>query len=183
MISTVLARRYAKALFAAGKEEGKLQAFNETLQEIRSFLEANPDIEAALESPIIGLDVKQDIVEELIKAAKIDKTMANFMRVLVQNNRIHYIGLIADAYQELMDEEMGIVRARVVTAVPLSKDLKSQMEKVFSEVTGKKVVLVAQEDPSIIGGVIAHVGDMVWDGSIKSQLQGFKESIGRGEIG
>ena len=183
MISTVLARRYAKALFAAGKDEDKLKAFNETLQAVRSFLESNPDIQAALESPVIGLGVKQEVVEHLIKAAKIPKTMANFMRVLVQNNRIHYIGLIADAYQELMDEEMGVVRAKVITAVPLKKNLKSKMEKVFSEVTGKKVVLVAEQDPDIIGGVIAHVGDMVWDGSIKSQLEGLKESIGRGEIG
>ncbi len=183
MISTVLARRYAKALFAAGKEEDKLQAFNETLQEIRAFLSANPEIEAALESPVIGLDVKQEVIEEIIKAAKVDKTMANFLRVLVQNNRVHHIGLIADSFQELMDEELGVVRAKVITAIPLKKDLKKKMEEVFSQVTGKQVVLETKEDPDIIGGVIAHVGDMVWDGSIRSQLQGFKETIGRGEIG
>ncbi len=183
MISTVLARRYAKALFAAGKEEDKLQAFNETLQALNEFLKANPDIEAALESPVIGLDVKQEVVEELIKAAGVDKTMANFLRILVQNNRVHYLGLIADAYQELMDEEMGIVRAKVTTAVPLKKDLQKKMQDAFSELTGKQVVLEAVEDPDIIGGVIAKVGDKVWDGSIKSQLMGFKESIGRGEIG
>ena len=182
MISTVLARRYAKALFAAGKEENKLQPFNETLQALNQFLKTNPDIEAALESPVIGLDVKQDVVEDLIKAAKIDKTMANFMRILVQNNRIHYLGLIADAYRELMDEEMGIVRAKVITAVPIKKDLQKQMQEAFSQLTGKQVVLEAFEDPAIIGGVIAKVGDKVWDGSIKSQLEGFKESIGRGEI-
>ncbi|NPA93995.1 MAG: F0F1 ATP synthase subunit delta [Thermodesulfobacteria bacterium] len=183
MISTVLARRYAKALFAAGKEEDKLQAFNETLQALNEFLKANPDIEAALESPVIGLDVKQEVVEELIKAAKVDKIMANFLRTLVQNNRVHYLGLIADAYQELMDEEMGIVRAKVITAIPLKKDLQKKMQDTFSQLTGKQVVLEAVEDPDIIGGVIAKVGDKVWDGSIKSQLMGFKESIGRGEIG
>ena len=183
MISTVLAKRYAKALFAVGKEEDKLQAFNETLQELNTFLKDNPDIEAALESPIIGLDVKQDVTEELIKAAGVDDTMANFLRVLVEKNRIHYLSLIAEAYQELMDEEMGVVRARVTTAVPLSEEIKSQMKEVFAKATGKEVVLVAEEDPEIIGGVVAHVGDMVWDGSIKSQLEGFKESIGRGEIG
>jgi len=183
LISTVLARRYAKALFAAGKEEDKLQAFNETLQALNEFLKANPDIEAALESPVIGLDVKQEVVEELIKAAKVDKIMANFLRTLVQNNRVHYLGLIADAYQELMDEEMGIVRAKVITAIPLKKDLQKKMQDTFSQLTGKQVVLEAVEDPDIIGGVIAKVGDKVWDGSIKSQLMGFKESIGRGEIG
>ncbi len=183
MISTVLARRYAKALFAVGKEEDKLQAFNETLQELNGFLKGNPEIGAALESPIIGLDVKQDIIEELIKAAKVDETMANFLRVLVERNRIHYLPLIAEAFQELIDEETGVVRARVTTAVPLSSDLQKKMEEVFAEATGKKVVLVAEEDPEIIGGVVAHVGDMVWDGSIKSQLEGLKESIGRGEIG
>jgi len=183
LISTVLARRYAKALFAVGREDDKLQAFNETLQDLNGFLTGNPEIEAALESPIIGLDVKQDIIEELIKTAKVDETMANFLRVLVERNRIHYVPLIADSFQELIDEELGVVRARVKTAIPLSGDLQEKMKGVFAEATGKKVVLVAEEDPEIIGGVVAHVGDMVWDGSIKSQLEGLKESIGRGEIG
>ena len=178
-----MARRYAKALFAVGREEDKLQAFNETLQDLNGFLRGNPEIESALESPIIGLDVKQDIIEEFIKAATIDETMANFLRVLVERNRVHYLPLIADSFQELIDEELGVVRARVTTAISLSTDMQKKMEGVFAEATGKQVVLVAEEDPEIIGGVVAHVGDMVWDGSIKSQLEGLKESIGRGEIG
>jgi len=183
LISTVLAKRYAKALFAVAKEDGKLEEYNQTLQELNAFLRDNPDIQEALESPIIGLDVKQAIIEELIKASNIDEHLANFLQLLVERNRVHHLPLIADAYQELMDEETGVIRARVTTAVPLSDDLKEKMREVFTQATGKEVVLVAEEDPSIIGGVIAHVGDMVWDGSIKSQLEGFKELIGRGEIG
>ncbi len=183
MISTVLAKRYAKALFAVARETKKLKKYNTVLQDLNKFLKANSDIQAALESPVVPLEAKQEIVEELIKAYKIDENMAGFLRLLVEQNRVHHLSAIADAYQELMDEETGVVRARVITAVTVGKDLKKKMQDVFAKATGKDIVLEVKKDPSIIGGVIAHVGDKVWDGSIKSQLEGFKESIGRGEIG
>jgi F-type H+-transporting ATPase subunit delta len=82
-----------------------------------------------------------------------------------------------------MDEEIGRVRATVRTAVPIPDDLKDKVAGALAKATGKEVILVTEEDPDIIGGVVAHVGDIVWDGSIKSQLAGLKESIGRGEQG
>ena len=74
------------------------------------------------------------------------------------------------------------MRAVVTTAVPMPDDLEAKLKDMLARVTGKDVVLELQEDPTIIGGVVAHIGDMVWDGSIRSQLLGFKESIGRGEL-
>jgi F-type H+-transporting ATPase subunit delta len=117
-------------------------------------------------------------MEEIIKASKAEASLANFLRLLTERGRIQYLGVIAEAFQELMDEELGVVRAKVKTAVPLSDSMKEKMKEILSEVTGKQVALVTEEDPDIIGGVVAYVGDMVWDGSIRSQLDGFKESIG-----
>ncbi len=182
MTSTVVAKRYAKALFAVAREEGKLEAYAQVLADINAFLSKSPDIEASLESPVFPIDLKHKVVEELVKAYGVDDVMANFLRLLVERGRIQHLRLIAEGYQELMDEEMGVVRAVVKTAVPLPEDLKEKMAEAFAQASGKKVVLQVQEDPEIIGGVVAHIGDMVWDGSIKSQLQGFKESIGRGEL-
>ncbi len=183
MISTVLARRYAKALFAVAKEEDSLETYNKAIQAIGTLLAENPDVESALESPVVPPDIKEEIAEYIIKAVQVEESLANFLRLLVERRRIQHLRIIAESFQELMDEEMGVIRARVVTAVPLPAELKKKVAEVLSEVTGKTVALVTEEDPTIIGGVVAHVGDMVWDGSIRSQLQGFKESIGRGEIG
>ncbi|MGB9711980.1 MAG: F0F1 ATP synthase subunit delta, partial [Dissulfurimicrobium hydrothermale] len=76
-----------------------------------------------------------------------------------------------------------VVRAVVKTVVPMPKDLQGKFAEILAKISGKKVALELQEDPSIIGGVVASIGDMVWDGSIRSQLQGFRESIERGDLG
>jgi F-type H+-transporting ATPase subunit delta len=178
LISTILAKRYAKALFSVAKEEDRLDAFSAALQDISSFLSDNPDIEAALENPVVPPDIKLEVTEEIIKASGADDSLANFLRLLTERGRIQHLGVISDAYQELMDEETGVVRAIVKTAVPLSEEMHNRMKEIFSEKTGKQVALVTEEDPDIIGGVVAYVGDKVWDGSIRSQLDGFKESIG-----
>ncbi len=183
MTSTVIARRYAKALFAAAKEEGKLEAFSQALKEIDAFLEENPDIESTLVSPIFPADLKHSVIDGVIKALDIKGTLVSFLRLLVDRYRIQYLRQIVDSFQGFMDEEMGIVRAVVRAAVPMSEDLKKKFAEVLEQVTGKQVTLQIEEDPAIVGGVVARVGDMVWDGSIKSQLQNIRESIGRGELG
>ncbi len=183
MTSTVIAKRYAKALFAVAKEEGKLEAYGQALKDIDAFLERSPDVEAALVSPVFPADIKQSVLEEIIKASGVEDALAIFLRLLVERGRIQHLKLIVNCFQEFMDEETGVVRAVVLSAVPLPEDLRDKFSEVLAQVTGKQVTLEIEEDPAIIGGVVAHIGDMVWDGSIKSQLQSIRESIGRGELG
>ena len=183
MTSTVIAKRYAKALFAVAKEEGKLEAYGEALKDIDAFLERSPDVEAALVSPVFPADIKQTVVKEIIKASGVEDALAIFLRLLVERGRIQYFRMIVSCFQEFMDEETGVVRAVVRSAVPLPEDLQKQFKEVLKKATGKQVTLEIEEDPAIIGGIVAHIGDMVWDGSIKSQLQSIRESIGRGELG
>ena len=182
MISSIVARRYAKALFTIAKEAGKLEEFSEQLSAMASFLDQEPEVQEALESPVFPPDLKGQITAELLKAVSASDELTRFMQLLVERRRIQAIRAIQRFYQEFMDEEMGVVRAVVTTAVPMPDDLKAKLKEILAKVTGKDVVLELQEDPTIIGGVVAHIGDMVWDGSIRSQLQGFKESIGRGEL-
>ncbi len=180
MTSTVIARRYAKALFMVGKGEDKLEAFGRLLQDLLAFLEENPDVEAALVSRVFPADVKQQVVDKILSAFEVDEIMANFLRLLVERRRIQYLRQIINCFQEFLDEEMGVVRAVVRTAVPLPDDLQDKLAEVLAQISGKQVALELEEDPEIIGGVVAHIGDMVWDGSIRSQLEGFKESIREG---
>ncbi len=182
MSGTVVARRYAKALFAVAKEEGKLQEYGDALGQVASFLEDNPEIEAALASPVFPLESKRSIIDEVVKAFGLSGGLASFLSLMAERNRLMYLRQVSEFYRELLDEEIGVVRAVVRSAVPLSEELKERMAEAFSKVMGKSVLLEVKEDPEIIGGVIAHIGDVIWDGSIRSQLQGFKESIGRGEL-
>lgn len=182
MTSTVIAKRYAKALFAVAKEEGKLEAYSQALKDIDAFLEESPEVEATLVSPVFPADIKKTVIKEIIKALRVEAALANFLQLLVERGRIQHLKLMVACFQELMDEETGVVRAVVRSAVPLPKDLQDKFSEVLAQVAGKQVTLQIEEDPAIIGGVVAHVGDMVLDGSIKSQLQSIRESIGRGEL-
>jgi len=183
LISTIVARRYAKALFAIAKEAGKLEAVSGELEAIVGYLEKAPEVEEALVSLVYPADLKGTIIEEILKAIEAGPELRKFLELLVERRRIQVIRAIQQCYQEFMDEEMGVKRAVVTTAIPMPQDLTEKLKDILAKITGKDVVLELREDPSIIGGVVAHIGDMVWDGSIRSQLQGFKESIGRGELG
>jgi F-type H+-transporting ATPase subunit delta len=180
LTSIVLARRYAKALFALGKESGELERFGVKLREVYDLLKENSDVELALTNPVYPADMKKTVINEIMKFSSIEGALASFFVLLVERRRVQYLKPIIEAFQEFLDEETGVVRAVVRTPVPLTDEISKKLKDVMAKVSGKEVVLQVQEDPSIIGGMIAHIGDTIWDGSIKSQLQGLKQNIQRG---
>jgi len=182
VIRTIVALKYARGLFAAGKEDGRFKEYGEELQRVAEFLKGQPEILEALESPIYPPDLKMEIVEEVIKGLNVDEAVAKFLRLLVEKRRIQFIADIAVAYQQLLDEELGIARAEVRVATPLDEETQKALAEALSKKIGREVVLQVVEDPDILGGVVARVGDLVLDGSIRAQLEKFKESIIRGEV-
>ena len=177
----VIALKYAKGLFIAGKELGKLKEFGEQLAQVKELLLQMPEVLKALESPIYPPDFKLEIVEELLKAVEVDEEIKRFLRLLVEKRRIQFIKEIVDIYQQLLDEEFGIARGELITAYPLSDEDKKQIEEVLKEYLKKEVVLETKVDQEIIGGLKVRVGDLVFDSTIKSQLEKFKEII-KGEV-
>lgn len=107
----------------------------------------------------------------------VDKIMTNFLGLLVQKKRAEILPEIAEEFQTMVNEEKNIVHGSVVSAVELSSDLQSNVQATLEKLTGKKVQLSTGVDPSIIGGIIAKVGDLVLDGSIKAQLVSLNDSI------
>ena len=177
MKNTVLAKRYAKALFAVGKEEGAFDGYNKALVEMAELFTGTPEVQDALTNPMYPLEARAKVMEHLISKMKAPQVMANFFNLLVQKKRADILPDIAEQFQVLVDADNNVSRGTVVTASDLSADLSKKVQATLEKITGKQVVLTAQVDPSIIGGIVAKVGDLVLDGSIKSQLAGLKESI------
>ena len=88
---------------------------------------------------------------------------------------------ISTFYAQLTDELSNIKRAMVTTAVQLSEDIIKRIQAALKEVVQKEVIVTVNQDPSIIGGIIAQVGDLTLDGSLQTQLKSLKESLRRGE--
>ncbi len=177
MKQTILAKRYAKALFAIGKEDDKYEAYNEALQGLAALFESHPEVEDALTNPLYPLDVREKAMGAIVDSMDADKVMGNFLNLLVQKKRAAILPEIAEVFQIMVDEDKNISHGTVVSAVELETDLQNKIQDTLEKITGKKVELTVSVDPSIIGGVIAKVGDLVLDGSIKTQLASLKGSI------
>jgi len=174
---TILAKRYAKALFAIGKENGKYEAYSEAFKAVAALFETNPEVEDALTNPMYPVDVREKAMAAIIISMGTDKVMGNFLNLLVQKKRAVILPEIAEEFQIMVDDDKNISHGTVVSAVELDTDLQNKIQETFEKITGKKVELTASVDSSIIGGMIAKVGDLVLDGSIRTQLASLKGSI------
>jgi F-type H+-transporting ATPase subunit delta len=174
---TILAKRYAKAIFTVGQEQKKYEKYNDVLQGLAGLYETHPEVIDALTNPLYPMDVKEKVMQGIVASMKVDKIMGNFLNLLVQKKRAQILPEIAVAYQTMVDEAKNISHGNVISAIELSDQLKANVQKILEKLTGKKVELTTSVDPSIIGGIIAQVGDLVLDGSIKTQLAGLKDSI------
>jgi F-type H+-transporting ATPase subunit delta len=107
--------------------------------------------------------------------------MHAFLLLLFDKGRIGFIESIDTYYQKMADELKGIARAELVSAAALSDESVDKIQKSLSDMIGKEIILNTTQDPSLIGGVVTKIGDLVLDGSIKTQLMNMKESLKRGE--
>ncbi len=181
MRRTIVALKYAKGLFLVAKELGKFKQFAEELQKVKLLLDSIPEAFSALQNPIYPPDLKMEIVNELLKVLALDPELERFLRMLVEKRRIQYIDEIIRVYNELIDEELNIARGELITAYPIEEEDRKELEKILSKFLKKEVYLESKVDESIIGGVKIKIGDLVFDGSLKTQLRKIKETI-KGEV-
>lgn len=181
MRAMAIAFKYAKGLFIAAKELGKTKEFGDELRQIKELLIAMPEVLSALQNPIYPPDLKMEIIEEILKAVKVDPEIERFLKLLVERRRIQFISEIVTMYQELLDEELNIARGEIITAYPISEEEKKEIESVLKDYLKKEVILESKVDEGIIGGIKIRIGDLIFDGTLKTQLGKFKEII-KGEV-
>ncbi|MBZ4658548.1 MAG: atpH [Desulfacinum sp.] len=183
MKNLIVAKRYAKALFGLALEDGKLEEYGKELSDLTQLLEQNPDLMDALANPLYPEDAKKAVFRAIAEKAEMSAVMKSFGDLLVAKDRVRHLPEIRDYFQKLVDDHNNVARARVSAAVKLDENSVKKIADTLSKVTGKKVVVEFQQDPGLIGGVVAQIGDLVIDGSVRSQLQAIKESLKRGELG
>ncbi len=181
MKNLAVARRYAKALLLIGKEDGKAQDYKQEIAAVADMIETQPTLEQALLNPLYDVEARRKVLEAIIKQLKLSAVMSSFLLLLFDKRRIGFIGAISDFYQKLADELQGIARASLVSASKLSADTIDKIKSALSTRTGKEVILDVQQDPELIGGIVTKIGDLVLDGSIKTQLLNMRETLKRGE--
>jgi F-type H+-transporting ATPase subunit delta len=154
----------------------KAEAGLQQLQSFAALLAEQPDARSFLENPTIG-DRRNRILKEISDALSFDRRVANFVIILADRNRLPLLEDVIREYQNLLDDRMGVVRARVSAARPLDPVQHRELSDKLEQITGKQVRMEVSIDPSLIGGVIAQVGSTIYDGSVRRQLQAFKSRL------
>jgi F-type H+-transporting ATPase subunit delta len=173
-----VARRYANALADVVMTSGEKETIQTELKTWQEMLHTNRDLNNAFYNPAIAHNSKEKVLESLIERSKPSKTTANFLRVLLRNNRLTEIDAINEKLDSVIAERSGIISAKVTSSRELTETEKSELKANLAKVTGGKEIKVDyQIDESIIGGAITRVGSTVYDGSVKTQLELLKQQM------
>ncbi len=181
MKSDVIARRYARALYDLGQEEGKEKQFLEELKGVLGLIDGSEDLKSILESPLHDVVLKKRILKEVTGLISMSPYMVNFLNILLDKDRFFVLSEILDTYKQIIDEISGRVRARIVCATGLDDAQKQSVQQTLSRVFKKEVDMDVSVEPSLIGGMIAEVEGMIYDGSVRTQISKLKQSL-KGEM-
>jgi len=172
-----VARRYASALADVALQNGEAREVQQELKTWEEMIRSNPNLREVFANPTIALDQKRKVLNKLIEIARPRPTTVNFLKVLVQNQRVTELSEINKKFAGVLDDRAGVVAARVTTARPVATSTQQALEAKLHGLTGKKVRIEFETDPEMIGGLITRIGSTIYDGSVRNQLQQIKEKM------
>ena len=175
------ARRYAEAVFEIGAQEETIDRWRDDLHVLAEYL-GNRRLAFVLKEPKITFVRKEAIVRDLL-AAKVQPEALNVALLLVERNLVELAPRISAAFDERYNDYRGQAIAHVTTAIPLDDSLRAQIAQELQAITGKRILLQERVDPTILGGVVARVGDTLIDGSLKRRFGMLRQRILTGGLG
>ncbi len=177
MISSAILGRYARSLAEIAFEENIEPTVTGDLSTYSEIFRAVPDLLEVFHSPAVPREAKEKLLEEVMALYPVNSVTSNFLRVLLQHNRIRYFEQIRDSYLKFVDERNGVVSAQVTAAAPLSEAELKELAGRLGEITGKIVNVVLRTDSNLLGGIVVQVGSTIFDGSIRTQLAEIKRHL------
>ncbi|HEX8096901.1 MAG TPA: ATP synthase F1 subunit delta [Pyrinomonadaceae bacterium] len=172
-----VARRYAAALADVVVPGGEARAVQEELNAWEQMMRSNPQLVEVFGNPTISYEQKRKVLSALIARARLRPVTANFLQVLLQNQRLPELGEVNKRFSLVLDERAGMVSAEVTTARPIARDVQEALRGKLAAATGKQVRLSFKTDGELIGGLVTRIGSTVYDGSVRSQLQQVREKL------
>ena len=177
-----ISKRYAKALLEIGKEDGKYEQYGYELKGFADLCVKSPELFNFLTNPIFSIEERAKVLDSVLERTGFSEVINSFLKLLLEKKRINRILEISNYYSILLDEVLGIARAKIITARPIKKKTLDRLIRSLEKFTSKKVKPETVVDESIIAGVIVKIGGLVLDGSITAQLEGLKESLKRSGV-
>ncbi len=177
---SVAASRYASAMadVAFDPRSGlDPQRVIEQLGAVAELVKHSAELQRVFLSPSVPNSRKRAVIEKLAPELGLNPKVRNFVYVLIDHRRIGQIGEILEAYQDILDDRMGLVRADVTSASDLTEAQRTAVQGELRRLTGKQIRMECSVDPALIGGLIARVGSTVYDGSVRGQLEALRQRL------
>jgi F-type H+-transporting ATPase subunit delta len=167
---------YAGALFGVVRAEGELDRVEDELYRFGKLLEKNYELKQALSDKTLDRAQRSKILEELLED-KVSPHTLSLLTFIVGQGRARQLPQILEEVSELAAEARNSAIAEVRSAVPLDNDQRKKLADALSKATGKKIEVKVLVDPSVVGGIVAKVGDTIIDGTVRHKLDQLKEGV------
>lgn len=167
--------RYAKAVLDLAKEKNVTKEVNDDMVFITETMDKSGDLRTFLGSPVIKDDIKKNALNEIFKS--VNGVTSGLFRILLENNRIDILWQVASKYKDQYNAMNGVQVAKLTTAFPMTPALEAKIQQKVKQLTGNTAKINNIIDESIIGGFILRVGDIQYNGSVKSQLTNLEREL------
>jgi len=179
LIAGSVAKRYAKALVDVAASGNELEIVRQELSDVAALLREHRELQRFLVNPSILRRDKVRILEEVLARLSLRPLTKSFLRILQQAGRLQALEGVLRAYETMVDERLGRVKAVVTTAAPLEGEAHERLRQRLAEMTGKTVYLEVQLDTGLLGGLVTQIGSQVYDGSLRTRLARLRQELVR----
>ena len=179
--SVRLARRYAQALGELAVEKGLLDKVEAEFSLLIRLIDENAQWRRLMYRPHVSPEAKLAVLREVLDG-QLSPLMTNFLRLVIRKRREAYLPAMYAAFKEFADEARGIVRVKVRSAAPLESAVAERLRQRLGQWTGKRVEMELEVDPSLMGGVVVRMGDIVMDGSVAGRLERLRGHLRAADI-
>jgi len=179
MKNQAIVNRYARALLSLGLADGQYERYGQELKELAGALAGLGEEAEILVSLAYPAGIRRSILERILARAAVSPLVANFVLLLQDKEHLGRLGEVTAAYNALVDAEKGLVRAVLTSASPLSAAEMEALKTSLSRFSGRQVELTARQEPGLIGGVVVRLGELIIDGSVRTQLGRLAASLER----
>ena len=176
-MGVLVATRYAKALLDLGIERGEVETFQTHLNNFSDLVEASSELKTVIINPSIGISERRAVMSALTERLGCTEMVRNFIFLLLDKNRLGLIEQIARAFNKAVDLHLGNLRAQIHSAEPLNDSEVDAIRRAIVRMTGKTVLLETHTNPELVGGVVTTIGSVVYDGSVRTQLETLRNQV------
>jgi len=177
MVTGSLARRYARAVLEIGTANGNLDKIGADLRSLAKAMRESAELVTALTNPAIRRADRRRVIDGLLQRIGAEPNSKNLVYLLLDGERLASLEAISREVDAMIEAKAGRMAAEVTSARPLDAAQLSQIITALEKLSGKKLAVTRREDPDLLGGVVAKLGDTVYDGSLRTQLRTLRDEL------